>query len=187
MSEDSARAEARLVRLSKFLALLLRHNPERFHLILDGDGFAELTDVMKIIQGLPNFRWVTRTEIESAVALPGRRRYEIVGERIRALYGHTAMRPDYPVVEPPVVLYHGTAPENLPAIRREGLQPMARQFVHLAATPELARSIALRHTGDPVILAVRAREAYVQGVGFYQPIPEVYLCDEVLPVYLDLD
>lgn len=178
MTQDRRR-DARLRKLSRFLALLLRHQPARFALPLDAEGYADLDAVLHILNGLPNFRWATRADIDALLALPGRSRFEIVGGRIRALYGHTAIRLTYTPATPPDVLYHGTAPENLDAIRREGLQPMQRQYVHLATTPETARQIALRHSDAPVILRIDAASAHAAGVVFYHPEENIYLCEAV--------
>ena len=61
---------------------------------------------------------------------------------------------------------------------------MARQYVHLATTPETARSIALRHTESPLILRVDAARAGAAGVVFYHPVAEIYLCDAVPPAFV---
>ena len=171
-------------KLSKFLSLLLRHRPARFPVPLDDEGYAALDEIMHILNGLPNFRWATRSDVEAVVESPGRRRFEITGDRIRALYGHTAFRPTYEPVEPPDVLYHGTAPETREAIKREGLRPMQRQYVHLAATRETAHSIALRHTHEPVILSIDASRAHADGMAFYHPTEEIYLCAHVPATYI---
>ena len=183
MSRDR-HGDARLRKLSRFLALLLRHRPARFPIPLDAEGYADLDTVLHILNGLPNFRWANRAAIDAVLALPGRSRFEIVGGRIRALYGHTAIRPTYTSATPPDVLYHGTAPENLDAIQREGLLPMQRQYVHLATTPETARKIAQRHTDTPVILRVDATSASGAGVVFYHPEENIYLCEAVPPTFV---
>jgi putative RNA 2'-phosphotransferase len=155
---------------------------------MDAQGFAELDEVMRVVQALPNFRWATRADINAVLELPGRQRFELVTAgttpRIRALYGHTALRPEYEPVTPPDVLYHGTAPEMLEHIKREGLQPMERQYVHLTPDRETARSIALRHTADPVILEVDARAAHAEGQSFYHPTLDIYLTELVAPAFL---
>ncbi|MGC9400771.1 MAG: RNA 2'-phosphotransferase [Anaerolineae bacterium] len=175
------------LKLSKFLSLLLRHRPARFPIPLDDEGYADLSEIMTILKGLPNFRWATRADVEAVVESPDRRRFEIHDDRIRALYGHTAFRPTYDAVEPPALLYHGTAPAALKAIRREGLRPMQRQYVHLATTRKTARSIALRHTHEPVILVVDAARAHTDGVAFYHPTEEIYLCEHVPAEYITRD
>ena len=80
-------AERRLVKLSKFLALILRHQPERFALALDEEGWARMAEVMEILRGLPNFRWATRADVLRVVGEGtggGKRRFQVEGKRIRA-------------------------------------------------------------------------------------------------------
>ncbi len=175
------------LKLSKFLSLLLRHRPARFPIYLDEEGYADLNEIMTILNGLPNFRWATRSDVEAVVDCRDRRRFEIQGEQIRALYGHSVFHPKYEPKAPPETLYHGTAPDVLDAIWREGLLPMRRQYVHLAATTETARSIALRHTHKPVILAINAAQAHADGIKFYHPVEEIYLCRHVPAEYITHD
>jgi putative RNA 2'-phosphotransferase len=182
--ESDPRRTVRLSRLSRFLSLLLRHRPTRFPLQLDEQGYADLRDVMGIVQKLPNFRWVTQADLDAVLTLPGRRRFELRDRKIRALYGHSAVRPTYDAGIPPETLYHGTSVECLESIHQQGILPEERSYVHLATTPELARSIALRHTADPVVLRVDAGAAHREGSTFYHPVEEIYLCDRVPPVYI---
>jgi len=79
--------DRRLVKLSKFLSLILRHQPERFALELDEHGWASLPEVMEILRGLPNFRWATRAAVMRIVeegSGDGKRRFDVEGNRIRA-------------------------------------------------------------------------------------------------------
>ena len=77
--------DARLRKLNRFLALLLRHRHARFPISIDEDGYADLATVMHILKGLPNFRWATRADIDAALDLSEHNRFEIVDGRIRAL------------------------------------------------------------------------------------------------------
>jgi len=91
----------RLAKLSKFLALILRHQPQRFGLELDEEGWASLPEVLEILHGLPNFRWAKRAEVMRIVdegSGDGKHRFEVADERIRARYGHS---PDQPVGRKP--------------------------------------------------------------------------------------
>ena len=143
----------RLVKLSKFLSLILRHQPERFALALDGEGWAALSEVMEIVRGLPNFRWASRADVVAVVgggAGDGKRRFQVEGRRIRARYGHSIAQPIvYEPCVPPPLLYHGTAPDALDAIRQEGLRPMERQYVHLSPAPETVVRVGVRHDDRP--------------------------------------
>jgi RNA:NAD 2'-phosphotransferase (TPT1/KptA family) len=100
--------------LSKFLSLILRHQPGRFGLELDADGFVGLADVLAAVRRERGWGGVTEAEVREVVASSDKQRFEIVGERIRARYGHSVPRAvAYPEVEPPAILYHGTSPGSL--------------------------------------------------------------------------
>jgi RNA:NAD 2'-phosphotransferase (TPT1/KptA family) len=79
------RRDARLSKLNRFLALVLRHRSARFPIAIDEEGYADIEVVMHILKGLPNFRWATRADIDAALNLSEHNRFEIVGGRIRAL------------------------------------------------------------------------------------------------------
>ena len=82
---------------------------------------------------------------------------------------------------PPPLLYHGTSPGALEAIRREGLQPMERQYVHLSPDTETAIRVGDRHDDRPVVLTVRAADAHAAGIAFYRAEETVYLA-KCIPV-----
>jgi putative RNA 2'-phosphotransferase len=72
-------------------------------------------------------------------------------------------------------------------IRKEGLRPMGRQYVHLSSDEETAVSVGKRKTNTPVILRVRAGRASQDGVAFYIGNEKVWLADRVPPEYLIWD
>jgi putative RNA 2'-phosphotransferase len=179
----------RLIKLSKFLALILRHQPERFALELDDEGWASLPEVMEILRGLPNFRWVNHADVMEVVeegTSDGKCRFQVDGNRIRARYGHSIAQPiRYEPCTPPSLLYHGTSPDRLEAIRREGLKPMERQYVHLSPNSETAIRVGARHADHPIVLSVRAADAHAAGVEFYRADEAVYLVRHIPPEFLD--
>ncbi len=183
-ANEDPRHAAQMQRLSKFLSLLLRHRPERFPIRMDAEGYANLHEVMQILHGLPNFRWANRADVDAVIAAGDPPRFEISGNRIRALYGHTALHPTYEPVVPPPLLYHGTSAEALEAILQEGLRPAEQSYVKLAATPETARSMALRATAEPILLRVDAAAAHAAGIAFYQPTEAVYLSEAIPPQFI---
>lgn len=184
----SPRRQHELQKLGRFLSMLLRHQPSRFPVKLDVQGYADLAQVMRVLKALPNFRWATRSDIDAVLDLPGRERFEVIeadsGTRIRALYGHSALRLDYEPVEPPSTLYYGTSPETAVLILQEGLTPRERAYSHLALTPTEARRSALRLSAEPVVLVVDAAAAHAAGVTFYAPTAGVYLVDALPPQFL---
>ncbi|MFQ6101142.1 MAG: RNA 2'-phosphotransferase [Anaerolineae bacterium] len=182
-------ASHRLIKLSKFLALILRHQPERFALELDEEGWASLPEVTEILRGLPNFRWATRADVMAVVeggTGDGRRRFQVEGQHIRARYGHSLAQPIvYEPCVPPPILYHGTSPDSLDSVRQQGLKPMERQYVHLSPDVETAIRVGARHDNRPVVLTVRAADAHAAGVTFYQADEAVYLAKRIPVEFLE--
>jgi putative RNA 2'-phosphotransferase len=112
-------------------------------------------------------------------------RYQIQGDKIRALYGHSVpgkllKKPG----TPPDLLYHGTVSRAVDAIRQEGLKPMSRQYVHLSIDTNMANIVGSRRGNDVVILTIRAKEAAEAGVPFYEGNVHVWLADYGPPAYI---
>ena len=101
-------------------------------------------------------------------------------------YGHSLARPiRYEPCTPPPRLYHATSPDTLASIRREGLRPMERQYVHLSPDPETAIHVGARHADRPVVLTVRAAEAHAAGVEFHQADEAIYLARHIPAEFLE--
>ncbi|MUN40134.1 RNA 2'-phosphotransferase [Actinomadura litoris] len=174
--------ERRLVRISKYLAKHLRHDPGRIGLTLDPAGWADVPALLAAAarHGFP----FTRAELEHVVAANDKRRYALDGDRIRAVQGHSiGVDLAHPSATPPEFLYHGTVARFLPAIHREGLRPMNRHAVHLSPDRETARSVGSRR-GEPVVLAVRSGRMAAAGHTFQLSPNGVWLTSHVPPEYL---
>lgn len=174
-------------RLSRTVAHALRHDPGAYGLEVDGEGWASLSRLLEALRRKrPSWRDLRREDLEEMIRRSEKRRYEIRGDHIRALYGHSLpVRIEKEEAEPPERLFHGTSPEAARGIRRQGLRPMDRQYVHLSADRTSARRVGRRKASDPVILAVRARAAYRDGISFYRGNDEVWLADVVPPRFLE--
>ncbi|MEV8636472.1 RNA 2'-phosphotransferase [Streptosporangium sp. NPDC051023] len=176
--------ERRMVRISKYLAKHLRHQPERIGITLDAHGWVGIDTLLAAAaaHGFP----VSRAELERVVADNDKRRYVIDGDRIRASQGHSvAVDLDLPVAEPPTFLYHGTVARNVAAIRAEGLRPMNRHHVHLSPDRETATRVGARR-GVPVVLVVDAAAMRAAGHEFRLSANGVWLTDHVPPSFLRL-
>lgn len=173
-------------RLSRFLAFVLRHHPDEVGMALDEKGLADLDGLVEAIRGRPGFETATREKIEHLVASgPGASRFEIIGNRIRARYGHSLPQPiEYPPADPPEDLFHGTTPESAEKILAEGLKAGDRQRVHLSTDTPAAREVGLRRCPDPVILRVDTPSAVASGVRFYRAGPSVWLADDIPPEHI---
>jgi putative RNA 2'-phosphotransferase len=168
-------------RLGRFLAYVLRHHPEVIGLRLDERGLAGLDALVQALRVRRKFPDVTREKIERLVVSgPTGQRFEIVGESIRARYGHSLPRAvRYEPAQPPSVLFHGTTPQRVGQILAQGLKPRERQRVHLSSDAAAAREIGLRRCPDPVILCIDTECALKAGVQFYGAGPAVWLCDGI--------
>src|SRR5439155_7758274 len=134
-----------LVRLSKRLSYVLRHNPGRVGLTLDPQGWVPVADVLAALR-------LTRDQLDTVVATNDKRRFAVEGDLIRANQGHSvrvdlALTPE----SPPAVLYHGTPAMNLASIHASGLLKQNRHHVHLSADVETARRVGRRRTADVAV------------------------------------
>jgi putative RNA 2'-phosphotransferase len=173
-----------VVRVSKFLSLILRHKPEAIGLTLDEHGWVEVEELIRLANR--SGRSLTRSLVERAVAENDKRRFALSadGTRIRANQGHSvavdlALSP----VEPPELLYHGTATRFLDSIRSQGLHAGSRQHVHLSPDVVTATKVGQRH-GRPVVLVIRARAMHAAGHAFFLSANGVWLTARVPVEYL---
>ncbi len=174
--------ERRTVRVSKYLARHLRHEPERIGLTLDPGGWVEI-DALVEAAAAHGFRF-TRAELDHVVATNDKRRFAVEGTRIRASQGHTVpVDLGLPEAVPPPYLYHGTVARHLPAIRTEGLRPMNRHAVHLSPDRATAARVGARR-GRPVVLPVDSGAMHRDGHVFRVSANGVWLAAAVPPEYV---
>lgn len=173
-----------LVRISKFLSLVLRHKPEAIELILDEHGWAVVDDLLELAKR--SGRVVSRVKLEQVVAQNDKRRFSFNfdGTKIRANQGHSlnidlALSP----TKPPDILYHGTAIRLLNSIKFKGLTSRNRQHVHLSLDEKTAIKVGQRH-GKPVVLRIDAKAMHKQNINFYLSENGVWLTEAVPIQYI---
>ena len=172
-------SQSQLTTVSTFLSLVLRHEPHRIGIALDEAGWTDIDELLR--KAASAGRPFTRELLNEVVASSDKRRFAISadGQRIRANQGHSMdIDLGLPAVEPPELLFHGTATRFLEAILREGLRRQARQHVHLTRSLQTAVAVGQRY-GDPVILRVDARRMAAAGHEFRCSVNEVWLVDTV--------
>jgi putative RNA 2'-phosphotransferase len=167
------------VRISKFLSLVLRHEPARAGVTPDAAGWVAVDDLLRgcASAGLP----ISRAELEEVVRSSDKQRFAVSpdGLRIRANQGHSVeVRLDYEPRPPPEILFHGTATRFLASIRAQGLVRGERHHVHLSADVDTALKVGRRH-GQPVVLHVRAGEMCRAGREFFVSANGVWLTEHV--------
>jgi putative RNA 2'-phosphotransferase len=181
---DASKAKAmmtpqQLVRASKFLSLVLRHEPGKVGLGLDAAGWADVQGLLDALKehGLA----LTLEQLKQIVNTSDKKRFAFSedGLRIRASQGHSVeVDLQYAPQHPPKLLYHGTAERFLGAIRAKGLSKMGRHHVHLSAEPRLTMEVGARH-GKPVLLIIEAQAMAEAGYTFYLSANGVWLVDHV--------
>lgn len=167
------------VRLSKFLSLVLRHDPQRAGLVLDDAGWVAVDDLL--VGCARAGVTLTREQLEEIVRSSDKQRFAFSsdGERIRANQGHSVeVKLDYVPQTPPELLFHGTATRFLDSIRERGLVRGGRHHVHLSSDTETARKVGQRH-GRPVVLSVRAGDMHRAGHVFLRSANGVWLAESV--------
>jgi putative RNA 2'-phosphotransferase len=176
--------EKEIIKTSKFLSLILRHEPERAGLKLGEAGWVGVDELLQAV----NSHGVTLTldQLKHIVATSDKKRFAFsdVGQRIRASQGHSIeVDLQYPPQTPPEILYHGTATRFLDSIRQHGLQKMERHDVHLSAETKVTVQVGGRH-GRPALLTIRAGDMHRAGFAFRCSANGVWLVDHVPPQFI---
>jgi len=170
--------------LSKFLSLVLRHQPDAIALVLDSQGWASIDDL--ITKANAAGTRFGRDDLLRVVAESDKKRFSLSpdADRIRAAQGHSvSVELGLLPQEPPSMLYHGTATRFAEAILSEGLKPQARQQVHLSFDEATAQRVGQRH-GKPHIFQVDAGGMHAKGFTFFRADNGVWLTDHVPPEFL---
>lgn len=171
--------ERERTRRSKFLSLVLRHEPQRIGITLDASGWVEVDDLLTACgqHGLP----MQRPELEQVVAMNEKKRFAFSedGRRIRASQGHSVdVELGYVPQTPPRQLFHGTATRFIDSIRAAGLRKAERRHVHLSIDRETAEQVGKRH-GKPAVLTIDAATLAARGQKFFVSENGVWLTDDV--------
>lgn len=176
----------RLVKKSKRLAYMLRHDPSSSNITLSEDGYVPVNAVVEVLH-------VTRDELALLVGADTKNRFEVdaTGTKVRARQGHSLSTVNVPltvaddtVLPRGSVLYHGTKTLLLPVLHREGLKPMGRNHVHLSADKTTARTVADRRAGTSTILTIPVDGLRKAGIAVYASSNGVYLTADIPPQYI---
>lgn len=177
-----------LNKVSKYMSYILRHKPEDAGITLDEHGWANSSELVKAIK--KKFPGFGNTHLMFIVETDEKQRYSFneSGSKIRANQGHSIpVDLELKAVTPPRYLYHGTALKYEESIEKQGLIPKSRQYVHLSADIDTARTVGLRHAKDEselVIYMIPAFDMNLNGHEFFLSENGVWLTKEVPVRYL---
>lgn len=174
------------VDLSRAVSHALRHQPWLYELELDAEGWAPVGQLLTALREKGgDWESVDRAALERMLATATKRRHELDGGRIRALYGHSVPgRVAKIEAEPPALLFHGTSPRAWSEIQHSGLMPMGRQYVHLSVNVATADQVGRRKSATPLILTVQAARARAAGTRFWRGNELVWLAEHVAPDFV---
>lgn len=174
----------RIVTVSKFMSLVLRHEPGRIGLTLGEGGWVPVADLLAGCERAG--KRISPALLREVVDSNDKQRFAFSddGLRIRANQGHS-VQVDLGLVPqaPPPQLYHVTALRFLKSILEQGLLRGSRHHVHLTEKQDVAMSVGTRH-GLPVVLVVDALRMQQDGHVFYRSDNSVWLTDRVGAEYL---
>ncbi len=168
-----------LIRKSRNLSKILRHDPESVGLSLDKNGWAKVSDLLSVLK-------INKDELDHIVETNDKKRFEYdeFEQKIRARQGHSIdVDVELQLFVPTGFLYHGTATRFLDSIMKNGISKQSRNHVHLSDNTTTASKVGQRH-GDPVLLQIDAVQMYRDGFYFYKSNNGVYLTDNVKPKYI---
>ena len=170
---------------SKFIAMVLRHRPEKAGIHLNKHGWA---DVQKLIAGInaTGKYQIDEAGLRELVRTNDKQRFcfSADGTKIRANQGHSlAVDVDLKEKLPPRFLYHGTGEKYVAAIEKKGILRQTRLYVHLSLNQEIAARVGARH-GKPVVFQIDAAAMWRDGFHFFESLNHVWLTESVPAKYL---
>ncbi len=177
--------ERERTRFSKFLSLVLRHQPQRIGISLSDAGWVEVVVLLK--QCEKHRKAISREMLDEIVKTSPKQRFAFSddGLCIRANQGHSVdVNLGYEQATPPKELFHGTVAKSLAAIQHEGLSKMRRHHVHLSPDRETASRVGQRR-GKPVILVIEAQRMAQEGHRFFISPNGVWLIAYVPPEFIN--
>ncbi|MEM8617801.1 MAG: RNA 2'-phosphotransferase [Pseudomonadota bacterium] len=168
---------ASTIEISKLLSYVLRHKPDAIDLALDPEDWAEISELIEKAE-FP----LTLDLLQEFVATNDKKRFAISadGLSIRANQGYSIdVDLGLQAVEPPEFLFQSTAKRLIESLRQQGLLPRKRQYVHLSADADTAKTVGQPH-GKPVVLSIPALQMHVQGHKFFHAANGVWFTGHVL-------
>lgn len=169
----------KLVSKGKYLSWLLRHDKESFNKgLIDSNGYRKIEELVK------NYNY-TVSEIDEIVKSNNKQRYEYSPDlnSIRARQGHS-IPVDVELKEAIITkenpyLYHGTSDRFINSIKRNGLLPQSRIYVHLSKDENTALTVGKRHGSKTCIIKINAYQMQLDGIKIYISNNVVYNTNKV--------
>jgi len=167
-----------LNKISKYITLLLRHQPEKEHLDMDKNGYVSVEQLISRLQ-------ISKTDLDFIVDTDNKTRfsYSASKDKIRCNQGHSIdVDVELKEAKPPDILYHGTGMKSVESILKNGIEKRDRLHVHLSSDLETAEKVGKRH-GELYIFKIDTKKMYEDGIKFYLSENKVWLTDFINTKY----
>lgn len=155
---------------SKYLSYLLRHDTKT---VMDEEGWVNISE-------LP----FTLEELELIVKNDSKNRFQLEGNKIRAVQGHSKVVTGFKEATPPPKLFHGSNLIVEPLIKIEGLKKMKRHHVHLSEDYNEAIKVAIRRKKGLVVFEIDTQSMLDDNFQFYKADNGVWLVESVPATYI---
>eukprot|EP00397_Hematodinium_sp_SG-2012_P017286 GEMP01017671.1.p1 GENE.GEMP01017671.1~~GEMP01017671.1.p1 ORF type:complete len:562 (+),score=109.11 GEMP01017671.1:101-1786(+) len=172
-------------KVSKFLANVLRHKADEFHVSMRQDGYCRISDILELsyLKKLS----VREHDLRKIVNDNAKKRFALTEENnvgyIRANQGHTLTNvkdeelleeiKDWRIIEN---CFHGTYKHVLSQIKREGLKCMGRNHMHFAC-PDISTGVTVSGMREDceIQLILDVEKCFDVGMKFYRSANGVVL------------
>ena len=173
-------------KMGRTLAAILRHG--KFDLEMSPQGFVDMRDIVDTVRGInPRMKWLRPHHIEALALTDPKGRYQVVGHKVRATYGHTVKLDLHrPTDDVPDHLYYPVSPDAEEIIMETGIMPVDRAMVHLSGTYRDAVRAGSVRMDDVAVLDIDTKRCADAGFPIGKAARSVYLCDRVPPACLSL-
>lgn len=130
-----------LKNISKTISYLLRHKPG--DLVMSEDGYVAVDALLSTLK-------ISMDDLEIVVNENNKKRFSFNDDKtlIRANQGHTIPNITIPfekITTGTITMYHGTSIKNIDSIKKHGLVPMNRLYVHMSDNLDVAKEVGLRY------------------------------------------
>lgn len=171
------------IKLSKQLSYILRHAPWEYGLEMDTKGYVSINSLIETLE--MRGKKLNRNVLQEIVDTDGKGRYEIQGDYIRAVQGHSIewVEVENEIKTPPKILYHGTSKKSLDSILNSGIKKMNRNKVHLSDNLETAINVGSRH-GEVIVLEIDTESMSADGHIFELSKNKVWLTENIDTKYI---
>jgi 2'-phosphotransferase len=162
-----------LKQISKTLCYILRHETSKYNLEITKEGFVEIDDLLNA----PPVRKlnVNRDLVDKIVDSDEKGRYEIKGNQIRCVQGHSNVEVEIEESTEPItnvneyhLVVHGTFNDSWEFIKTTGLNKMKRSAIHFAIGYPKDENVKSGMRGDcDVFVEVNLPMCYYNGIKFF--------------------